>query len=834
MLPNAITTAEPAAKPARSGPWSLVLGLWSVVRSPDFLPLTAFAVLWLDLIRQLSYVWRTNEQYAYGWFVPILALGLFLKKWPTRPRPGPQDDGTTGLRDYETTGLQDYGTTGPQDHGTTGRQDYGTTGPQDHETTGLQDYETTGLQDYETTGLQDYGTTGQQTGGQRAEGRGQRSEVRGQTSEVSGQWSVVSGPVPPSPISHLPAPSLLLSAFRFPLSASQRFFPGRSPVVPWSRSPVVPFLLFAFCFLLLPLRVIYEINADWPLISWLYTLIVVVLTLYALHLADPASVSAHQPSTINSQRAVQPLAFSVKPSPWLRHFAFPVCFILVAVQWPYRLENLLTKGLMGVATSVTVELLGWLDIPAVQHGNLIELATGTVGVDEACSGIRSFQSTLMCALFLGELYLIRWRIRFLLVGVGLLAAFLLNVCRTSLLSWQAAKAGPDALHEWHDPAGFTIAIACFFCLWAIAVLIRNRSTAREKAESRKQKAEIAPADQPQVSALIPHPLIRKAESRKQKAEITPADQPQVSAFIPQPSEASQPSTLNSQLPTDLRPPTSGSSDSQLSTLNSQLPSGSPVVSGPTSPIQPSAFSLQPSPDSPVVPSSRSPVVPSPISHLPSPFLRRYLLAVGCWALVCIAGTEAWYGSRRVQSADPSRWWVNFPTNALGFTSLPLSAGARRMLRCDEEATAAWEEPDGTKWSVFCLRWRAGDPTASISARGHRPEYCMSGSGHRMNADLGIKSIAADGLSLPFRTYIFDAPARPLYVFFCLWEDGAESQRGFAKTKYHDRLRAVLDRRRGPGQQTLEIICEGYQSFADAQSAVTARLPGLLKIESTEH
>jgi len=57
------------------GPWSA------------FLPLALFSVLWLDLCRQLSYQWQTNEQYAYGWFVPLLAAGLFWKRWADRPAP---------------------------------------------------------------------------------------------------------------------------------------------------------------------------------------------------------------------------------------------------------------------------------------------------------------------------------------------------------------------------------------------------------------------------------------------------------------------------------------------------------------------------------------------------------------------------------------------------------------------------------------------------------------------------------------------------------------------------------------------------------------------------
>jgi exosortase len=199
---------------------------------------------------------------------------------------------------------------------------------------------------------------------------------------------------------------------------------------------------------LLPIRVIYEINPDWPLVSWLYTLIVVGGTLYAFFLAGGSS--------------------------WTRHFVFPVAFILVAVVWPWRIENSLTQGLMQIVAGLTVELLGWLNIPALNRGNLIELSTGVVGVDEACSGIRSFQSTLMAALLIGELYRFRLWARLGLVGCGLGLAFTFNVVRTLLLSWQASQHGLAIIDKWHDPAGLTIAVACFLGLWAVAVLLKSR------------------------------------------------------------------------------------------------------------------------------------------------------------------------------------------------------------------------------------------------------------------------------------------------------------------------------------------------------------------------
>lgn len=202
---------------------------------------------------------------------------------------------------------------------------------------------------------------------------------------------------------------------------------------------------------LLPLRVIYEINPDWPLLSWIYTSIVVAISLYAFFLAGGW--------------------------PWVRHFAFPVAFILVAVAWPWRIEKGLTQGLMRIVAGITVEALSWIGIPAVQKGNLIELGTGVVGVDEACSGIRSFQSGVMAALVMGEFYRLRAWPRLGLLGCGLALAFVLNVARTLLLSWQANQHGLATLTKWHDPAGLTITVLCFFGLWGLAGLVKSKWSA---------------------------------------------------------------------------------------------------------------------------------------------------------------------------------------------------------------------------------------------------------------------------------------------------------------------------------------------------------------------
>jgi exosortase len=521
-----------------------------------FAAFIAFIALWADLIRQLSYTWSTNEQYAYGWFVPILALGLLARKWPTRP----------------------------------------------------------------------------------------------------------------------------------------------SPLVPRSLGPLVLVTaVIITAILLLPVRVVHEINQDWPLFSWTLTLGIVGISLYGVYLVGGLR--------------------------WITYFAFPICFILVAVKWPYRIEHALTQNLMRVVASISVELLGWLDIPAVQRGNLIELSTGVVGVDEACSGIRSLQSTVMAALFIGELYLFRWPLRLLLVLTGTVLAFSLNVARALFLAWQAASDGSGAIEKWHDSAGITIVLICFACLWLVAAVLNAKGKAHRATTEADREARPRTSDQ----------------------------------HSPTPSLCL-------------------------------------------------------------------------LSHGPGALPLGFAYALAAWVALLLLGNELWYRAHEMSPHESVRWWVAFPTNSPSFREVPISEFARKLLKYDQGATGSWTEADGTQWSAYCFRWRAGDPTARMSALGHRPEYCLTGSGHELKANLGIKFVPVSGLELPFRTYLFESAERPLQVFFCLWQDGAEKQAGFSPSKYADRLRATLEGRRGLGQQTLEIICSGYTGIADADQAVRERLPQLLRID----
>lgn len=160
--------------------------------------------------------------------------------------------------------------------------------------------------------------------------------------------------------------------------------------------------------------------------------------------------------------------------PWTKHLWFAFFFTLVAVPWPSAPEKWLTLELSMLAARLSSTLLTLGGIPALCVGNIIELSTGTLGVNEACSGIRSFQSSIMAGLFLGELYMLRIPARFVLCLVGLVFAYALNIARMLVLGVAVESSGNmEAIDQWHDPAGFVILILTMAVLWGVCALAAN-------------------------------------------------------------------------------------------------------------------------------------------------------------------------------------------------------------------------------------------------------------------------------------------------------------------------------------------------------------------------
>jgi exosortase len=233
--------------------------------------------------------------------------------------------------------------------------------------------------------------------------------------------------------------------------------PSPSPSAP----KVIPGLLIVLAAIfLIPVRLIQEANPDWRLLSWAMAGSAAVITASGIYLSGGMR--------------------------WVRHFAFPILFFFVAVPWPTNLEQFVIQGLMRADALINVEVLNAIGIPAVQMGNVIEVGSGFVGIDEACTGIRSLQATFMVSLFLGEFYEFSIVRRIVLVLAGAIMAFFCNLVRTFLLVWLGAEHGSATIKNWHDPAGHTILMICLFGLWGLSLLLRGKGEAPEKVAAKER------------------------------------------------------------------------------------------------------------------------------------------------------------------------------------------------------------------------------------------------------------------------------------------------------------------------------------------------------------
>jgi exosortase len=216
--------------------------------------------------------------------------------------------------------------------------------------------------------------------------------------------------------------------------------------------------------LLLPVRLFEIANPEWRLLAWTHAGVVVTLTLLVIWRAGGKA--------------------------WLRHFAFPVAFIFVAVPWPTMFETPIIQGLMRIVARVAAETAMLLGTPAHVEGNLIRMSTGIVGVNEACSGIRSLQTSLMIGLLFGELKRLSTLRRVVLIACAVAIAVLANFVRAVFLVRIAATENLSAVGRWHDIVGYSIILLVFGFTLALAHSLGKTIVSPPKSEVRSGRFAI--------------------------------------------------------------------------------------------------------------------------------------------------------------------------------------------------------------------------------------------------------------------------------------------------------------------------------------------------------
>ncbi len=160
--------------------------------------------------------------------------------------------------------------------------------------------------------------------------------------------------------------------------------------------------------------------------------------------------------------------------PLMGLFLFPVLVWLVSAPMVSVVESQLSLFLLSQVVTVVSFVFEMLGLPLEQQGNVLVLPSGRVGVEDACSGIRSLTACLFAGSFLGAVFVERLWQKVTLVVASMIFAFLTNLARGLFLTGWAYAHGPDAINGTvHDIAGYgvlALTIGGLLCLLPIVNL----------------------------------------------------------------------------------------------------------------------------------------------------------------------------------------------------------------------------------------------------------------------------------------------------------------------------------------------------------------------------
>tara|TARA_B100002019_G_scaffold160546_2_gene138420 strand:- start:1701 stop:3239 length:1539 start_codon:yes stop_codon:yes gene_type:complete len=175
--------------------------------------------------------------------------------------------------------------------------------------------------------------------------------------------------------------------------------------------------------------------------------------------------------------------------PW-QNWACVSLYLFTSLPWPAGMESKMIHELTLWVSKFTTESLLLLGYPADLSANTIFVDQQKVTINQACSGIRSFQNLLSMSVFLSIYFRIGLSRAFFLFLLAIGSTLLFNFFRALSLSYVFLALGAEAQTEWHDFIGNTFVTLSMLCLGMIAWLIKPNIHRQAEVETPKTFVEV--------------------------------------------------------------------------------------------------------------------------------------------------------------------------------------------------------------------------------------------------------------------------------------------------------------------------------------------------------
>jgi exosortase len=155
----------------------------------------------------------------------------------------------------------------------------------------------------------------------------------------------------------------------------------------------------------------------------------------------------------------------------LRSLAFPLILLATMVPLPGIVYKLAAAPLQLFASKAATALAQLLGVSIYRDGNIIHLASISLGVAEACSGLHSLSALVVASLILGFLKNASILGRVCIVLISLPLAVVVNVLRVTGTAILADYNLNFAMGYYHGFSGWVVFLIGFGLLWLMANLV---------------------------------------------------------------------------------------------------------------------------------------------------------------------------------------------------------------------------------------------------------------------------------------------------------------------------------------------------------------------------
>ncbi len=171
---------------------------------------------------------------------------------------------------------------------------------------------------------------------------------------------------------------------------------------------------------------------------------------------------------------------------FFKAFLFPLGYLIFMIPIPSIFLDRITFPLQLLASKVAAGSLELMGIPVLREGNIIQLASTTLEVAEACSGIRSLISLLALSVAFAYFSQKSTINRVFLVLSTIPIAVIANVARVSGTGILAHFYGDSVAQGFfHSFSGWLLFVIAFVCLFGVGALLAKFKAGDSKKGPKK-------------------------------------------------------------------------------------------------------------------------------------------------------------------------------------------------------------------------------------------------------------------------------------------------------------------------------------------------------------